>query len=253
MDENTVRRLVALNREFYQTFAPFFSATRMRLQPGVVKILGGIPLDANILDLGCGNGELAGALVHRGHQGWYLGLDFSAELIEIAREKLAPRSNFAFIQGNLASPGWGSQVYETAEPQIGVSNFDIIFSFAALHHLPGRDLQVGTLQKIHSLLQPDGFFIHSNWQFLNSKRLRKRTQSWDEIGLSPEDVGPGDYLLDWRQGGRGLRYVHHFDEDELGALAAETGFIVVDTFYSDGEGDNLGLYQVWEAAVRPLV
>jgi len=56
----------------------------------------------------------------------------------------------------------------------------------------------------------------------------------------------GDYLLDWRSGGRGLRYVHHFDEAELNALAAASRFRVQETFYADGEGGRLGLYQVWE-------
>ncbi len=59
-------------------------------------------------------------------------------------------------------------------------------------------------------------------------------------------MDPGDYLLDWRRGGEGLRYVHHFSPEELAELAAETGFRVLETFWSDGEGGNLGLYQVWE-------
>jgi SAM-dependent methyltransferase len=250
MNESTVRRLVALNSKFYQTFASYFSDTRLRLQPGVVKILEDVSSDANILDLGCGNGELARALARQGHQGRYLGLDFSAELIEIARDKLDAHSNYAFIRGDLAALDWDLQVYEFAESQMVKSNFDIVFAFAALHHLPGRDLHGKTLQKIHALLQQNGRFTHSNWQFLNSPRLRKRIQPWEEIDLISEDVDPGDYLLDWRQGGRGLRYVHHFDENELGALAEETGFIVADSFYSDGEGGNLGLYQVWKKAIR---
>jgi len=60
-------------------------------------------------------------------------------------------------------------------------------------------------------------------------------------------VDAGDYLLDWRSGGEGLRYVHHFGEAELRELAATTGFQVKEVFYSDGETGNLGLYQVWEA------
>ena len=58
-------------------------------------------------------------------------------------------------------------------------------------------------------------------------------------------MDPGDYLLDWRSGGQGLRYVHHFSREELGALAAAYGFEVVETFESDGEGGRLGLYGVW--------
>ncbi|HNT25279.1 MAG TPA: hypothetical protein PKM21_12980, partial [Anaerolineales bacterium] len=56
---------------------------------------------------------------------------------------------------------------------------------------------------------------------------------------------PGDYLLDWRQGGRGLRYVHAFGPAELARLAEQTGFVSLESFYSDGEGGRLGLYQVW--------
>ena len=99
------------------------------------------------------------------------------------------------------------------------------------------------------MLTASGRFIHSNWQFLNSERLRKRIHPWEEIGLSDSQVDPGDYLLDWRRGGFGLRYVHHFREGELNRLAAESGFKVVETFYSDGETGNLGLYQDWRMKI----
>jgi hypothetical protein len=64
--------------------------------------------------------------------------------------------------------------------------------------------------------------------------------------MSASEVDAGDYLLDWRSGGKGLRYVHQFDEKELGALAKESSFRIMDTFHSDGESGNLGLYQIWK-------
>ncbi len=66
------------------------------------------------------------------------------------------------------------------------------------------------------------------------------------IGLATADVDINDYLLDWRHGGRGLRYLHYFSEAELNDLAFASGFRAAETFYSDGEGGRLGLYQVWE-------
>jgi len=246
MDEKTTGKLLALNREFYQTFASYFSATRMRLQPGVKKILVSTPLEANILDLGCGNGELSRSLVQNGHQGLYFGLDFSTALLEIAHEGLSDFQNFIFIQGDLGSPDWDSQVKQCASKHIPNTQFDLVFSFAAFHHLPGSHIHIQSFQKIHELLKTGGRLIHSNWQFLNSDRLRKRIQPWSAINLTPEDIDPGDYLLDWRQGGYGLRYVHHFNQDELTSLAQKTGYRVVESFHSDGEGGNLGLYQVWE-------
>jgi hypothetical protein len=88
-------------------------------------------------------------------------------------------------------------------------------------------------------------FVHSEWQFLNSERLRSRIQPWQAAGLSEDDVEPGDYLLDWRQGGQGLRYVHHFSLEELAELADATGFQIAESFHSDGDGARLGLYQIW--------
>src|SRR5574341_200472 len=103
------------------------------------------------------------------------------------------------------------------------------------------------IQAARKCLAAGGAFIHSEWQFLNSTRWRGRIQPWELIGLEAGEVDTGDTLLDWRSGGHGLRYVHHFNEDELANLAGGSGFQVSETFYSDGEGGRLGLYQVWKA------
>ncbi len=81
---------------------------------------------------------------------------------------------------------------------------------------------------------------------MDSPRLRTRIVPWSEIDIDESDVEMGDYLLDWRRGGYGLRYVHYFSEEELQELADNIGFLVSKTYYSDGEGGRLGLYQVWE-------
>lgn len=240
MNSEIVKKLIELNQQFYQTFATEFSATRARLQPGVIQILEQIPPNANILDLGCGNGELARTLAERGHSGHYTGLDFSAELLDVARTGSQGFSNISFARADLSTSEWSSP-FTTQNSQ-----FDLILAFATLHHLPGRELHIETLRKTHSLLNPSGRFVHSNWQFLNSPRLKARIQPWDEIGLKNEQVDQGDYLMDWRRGGYGLRYVHHFSEDELQALAKDSNFRITDSFYSDGQEGNLGLYQVWE-------
>lgn len=245
MDEQTIEKLVTLNRKFYQTFATKFSTTRMRIQPGVKRILETLPMDQNILDLGCGNGEFAHILAGRGYRGVYLGLDFSNELLEIARDKLTGVSRFSFIQGELGAANWYKEIGNHPSVKNIGGKFDVILAFATLHHLPGLQLHIQTCLNANHLLEPEGRFIHSNWQFMNSERLQKRIQPWAEIGLEPGDVDPGDYLLDWRLGGRGLRYVHLFTPDELSALARRTGFKLEDSFFSDGDGGNLGLYQIW--------
>ena len=213
----------------------------MRLQPGVRRILTGLPIEARILDLGCGNGELWRALAESGHQGNYVGLDSSDELLQIAVSSKPPskRNSAIFIQADISATDWEAKL-----PEI---KFDVILAFAVLHHIPGGPLRSRILRTVHRLLAPGGVYIHSVWQFLNSARLQKRIQPWERIDLRREQVDSGDCLLDWRRGGYGLRYVHHFTDEELALLANMSGFHIESAFLSDGEGGKLGLYQIWKA------
>jgi len=274
-------RLIALNRKFYTAFGESFSATRGRIQPGVRRVLGLLQGDETILDLGCGNGELARTLARDGHRGAYLGLDFSLPLLSDAdsvpegfsaefREVDLTSPNLSVIasrrrwRGNLPvmrrllrryaprlwpTPQFRADALSGRTASRGERSrndtFDIIFSFATLHHIPSNEIRLDILKTIYSLLADDGRFIHSNWQFLNSPRLRGRVQKWSGAGLTESDVDKNDYLLDWRSGGTGLRYVHHFSKAELAELAESSGFEIVETFNSDGKEGNLAVYQEW--------
>jgi tRNA (uracil-5-)-methyltransferase TRM9 len=237
MNASTAARLLALNKQFYQTFGREFAATRQRLQPGVRRILESVDRHETLLDLGCGSGELARQLARRDFAGQYLGLDFSRPLLEEVGH-LPP--NFTFLEADLTGE-WQAEIVRLCP-----SSFSLITAFAVLHHIPSHEMRLSLLEKVRALLTRGGRFIHSEWQFLSSEKWRRRIQPWSEAGLTQAEVDPGDYLLDWRGGRRGLRYVHAFDEAELQALAAASGFEVRETFYSDGENGRLGVYQVWE-------
>ncbi len=244
MKPETAQKLLNVNRQFYQTFANQFSATRQRIQPGVRKILERLPKEISILELGCGNGELPVQLSRKNHRGYYLGMDFSSPLLELAQEinqQVAnkPSLEVQFRSADLASPNW--------DAGLSKNKFKYILAFAVLHHIPGEELRTQIMQKVRRLIEYNGLFIHSEWQFLNSPRLVARIQPWSRLGLSEIHVDPGDYLLDWRHGGSGLRYVHFFQMDELQQLAESCGFQVVETFYSDGLEKRLGIYQIWQA------
>ena len=239
MEQEVCQRLLWLNNQFYQTFAIQFSATRQRLQPGVRRMIQTFPNPARILDIGCGNGELARQLAARGQQGEYIGLDNSPGLLEIARltSPSGTKLETVFHQADLSKPDW--------DKVLGDMAFDVIFAFAVLHHIPGENLREEIISKLAARLAGCGVFIHSEWQFMNSQRLRERIQPWETINLLDTQVDPGDYLLDWRGGGSGLRYVHQFSSPELTRLAENAGLCVQSEFNSDGENGQLGLYQVW--------
>ena len=275
MRQSALERLLALNREFYQSFAEPFSETRSRLQSGVLRALEELPPQASVLDLGCGNGELAAELQRRGHSGPYVGLDSSEPLLELARRQDIPPS-WRFVQADLTAADWPAtalaglaalmRMASSGRMQEGLSaqseepgsdqaaqpghpeTFQQVFAFAVLHHIPGDELRTRLLRQVHGLMAPGGRLTLSVWNFLASPRLRRRILPWREAGLAEGELDPGDYLLDWRHGGRGLRYVHHFTEPELSELAAASGFGLADSYLADGESGVLGRYQVWEPA-----
>lgn len=235
MKKEIINKIIAINSQFYQTFGNEFSATRGRIQSGVHKILTGIGRNHTILDLGCGNGEFARQLADAGHTAPYLGVDFSLPLLTDAAcvpEDFPAR----FRVLDITSADW----------QLNADNWSLITAFAVLHHIPGEETRLQILKNVYKYLANDGQFIFSNWQFLNSERLRKRILSWDLVNIPESELDEGDYLLDWRRGGFGIRYVHHYSEGELARLAEKSGFNIIDSFYSDGATGNLGLYQIWE-------
>ncbi|MDP1539257.1 MAG: class I SAM-dependent methyltransferase [Moraxellaceae bacterium] len=235
MHSSIAKQLIELNRRFYDQFGDSFSATRQRLQPGVKKILATIRADESVLDLGCGNGHFLRELHGRGHKAALLGVDFSLPLLREAES--AP--GVEFREADL------SQLSVNSDQSLITVHWSLITAFATLHHIPSQETRLDILKTVKTWLKPDGKFILSNWQFLNSEKLKARIQPWSRVGLSDGDVDAGDYLLDWRSGGEGLRYAHHFSAEELLGLAGQVGMRVEASFLSDGENGRLGLYQVW--------
>ncbi len=237
MNSLTAQRLLAINHEFYNRFGDQFSATRQRLQPGVKKILDSIQEDVSVLDLGCGNGHFLREISKRGHKQPLLGVDFSLPLLRDAESapgvifREVDLSQLSAVSDQLSAPG----------------SWDVITMFATLHHIPSTEMRLDILRTVKKLLKPAGKFILSNWQFLNSAKLKSRIQPWDRVGINENDLDQDDYLLDWRSGGEGLRYAHHFSAQELRGLAGQVEMRVTASFPSDGDGGNLGLYQVWES------
>jgi len=241
MEPEMVEKLLRLNQEFYATYAHSFAATRHNVQPGVQRLIPQIMQANMVLDLGCGNGNLAELLKSAGVCGSYVGVDENAYFLEQAETAVqgAASGCYTFRQGSLANCSWLELI----------DHADAICSFAALHHLPGSELHQQLFSSISATLSPNGRFFLSCWQVLGNQRLEKHLVAWSPLGIADETMDKTDLLMDWRADpGKpaGLRYIHHFSAPELQALGESQGLVLQDEFFSDGKEGNLGLYQVWQ-------
>jgi len=244
MNKETTERLLALNRDFYANFARPFAGSRPVSDPALVSILPHVPQRASVLDVGCGNGRLALLLDRERHGAIYLGVDAVPELVELARAQAGQLTSISaqFRVADVTRPGWNKSLPGTL-PLLR-TGFDCVVALAVLHHIPGFDLRLQVLRDIASLLEPDGCLILSTWQFLDNERMRRKIVDWAEVSIAEDTLEPGDYLLDWKREGRGLRYCHLVDEAEVQRLAGESGLRVRETFRAGGREGNLSLFAI---------
>jgi len=229
MDSATAAALDRITRDFYRTVAPEFSASRERLNEGIVRAFTGLPSPSSVLDLGCGDGRVglawaAGQLPVAWSAGCrYVGVDQSGALLG-ARAPW-PRG-LEPVEGDLAGP-WPK------------GPFDVVCCFAALHHVAGRRFRRELMERIGRTVAPGGTWAISVWRFLHLERYRARLVEWERVGVDPAALEPGDVLLDWRRGPAALRYVHHYDRVELEEDLEGAGLGPAEIWAGDG---GLGLY-----------
>ena len=118
----------------------------------------------NILDIGCGTGELLEKLTKTHPQAKLTGIDLSAAMLKHAKEKLPKSINL--LQGNAATLPLKS------------NSFDLIFSLSSFHYWQN---QTQALQEVFRVLKSDGNFILTDWckDFLSIRLIEKHLRNKD--------------------------------------------------------------------------
>jgi SAM-dependent methyltransferase len=238
MSNEVTRRLLDLNRAFYDHFAEEFAATRAKPQPGFHRLLDYLlePC-ASLLDVGCGGGRFGAFVLEHRDLERYVGVDFSRRMMAMSPQD--PR--FVYHERVIGQEGFLD----------GLGRFEAVACLAALQHIPGSDRRTKALAEMGRHLAPGGRLLISTWQFLDSERQRKKIAPWSAAGLTVNDVEQHDYLLTWKRGGRGLRYVAYIGPDEVNRMTAVGGLEVIAQFHSDGLEGNLNLYTVCKRREAP--
>ena len=242
MNTETLNKLLKINQDFYNGYAKSFSTSRYSIQPGIKKLFPQLLSAESILDLGCGNGNLAKALVQEDFKGGYLGVDNSPALLQdgFAAIPESEKERFVFQQVDLAK-----DFNSLAED----GPFDAIVSFAVIHHFPAEPYLERFFSFAAQNLQADGIVAFSCWQVKNSSRHKNRILPWSTLDIDQNELRSDDLLLDWRADPKQAalyRYVHHYNEEGLDEVGVKSGLTKINEYFSDGKEGNLALYHVWE-------
>ena len=153
-----------------------------RRAEGESVLLEHVPRDARrILDLGTGDGRLLALLQIDRREMLGVGLDFSALMLEAARERFAGDERIELVAHDLAQP----------LPARG--RFDAVVSSMAIHHLE-HERKRSLYAEVLELLEPGGVF--ANFEHVASPTRRLHLAFFAAVGEPLEDEDPSDRLLD---------------------------------------------------------
>ena len=140
-----------------------------------------------ILDLGCGDGVLAAAVLDRFPGATAIGVDFSPAMLDAARVRFQTRrDDVRWVALDYADPAWVNAV-------AGVGPFDVIVSGFSIHHQPdARKRRI--YQDCLDLLAPGGVFL--NLEHVSSG------SAWDEAAAETQMI---DHLHAYARAGGDAR------------------------------------------------
>ncbi len=148
-------RIKDLVKKAYNSIAGEFDQTRKVQWLEFHEFLEYVESNVKVLDLGCGNGRVYELLKPKKVN--YLGIDNSSGLIEKARVN---HSNANF------------ELADMVDLDLPNDSFDVIFSIASFHHIPGRKLCKKAVNEMHRVLKKDGILILTVWNLFQLKYLK---------------------------------------------------------------------------------
>jgi tRNA (uracil-5-)-methyltransferase TRM9 len=235
MTPETARALARINDEFYRRHARLFASKRDRPWPGMRRVLGELPAPPRrVLDVGCGHGRFARLLRELGVEASYQGVDASAELLELARQRddLVAGAQFAHLD-----------VIENADA-LPAGPFDLIGVFGVIHHVPGEAARAALLRELAARLTAGGTLAVAFWR-RSAEEDEKRRVPWERAGVDARELEPGDRLLRFDTDASVYRFSHFADEPELARLARSLALPLALRFDSDGAGGISNAYLLW--------
>ena len=165
--------------------------------------------NANVLDLGCGNGRLFYSLKEKCVN--YIGLDNSTGLLKQAKENLKGE-DVKLISGDFLNI------------PLEDNSVDIICAVASFHHLPSNEIRLQALKEMKRVLSPNGKVFISVWNLYQKKYIKFIFESLFRLGKY-------EFADTFIKLGGVKRYYHAFTPWSLSKLISKSEFKLVEKHY----------------------
>jgi ubiquinone/menaquinone biosynthesis C-methylase UbiE len=167
---------------------------RRQVLPPIVAHARGRARPLRVLEIACGTGSAGAQLVRALPDASYTGVDLSPFYIDLARERLGPSGQAAFVVAN------------AEELPLRGESFDAVFSVYLFHELP-RNARRKVWSEMRRVLRPGGCLVI-------------------EDSLQPQDAGELAVLLERFPEDMHEPFYRDYCRDDLAAGLAEAGFHV---------------------------
>lgn len=202
----------------YDLIADKFSSTRsfMWRDLGFVKDL--VKPSDRVLDFGCGNGRLAGFLNNNYKE--FVGVDISQKLIDIAKQKYSSEKT-KFIKIN---PLFNRLPFDD-------NYFDVIFSIAVFHHLPGEEYRLKVAKELYRVLKPGGKLAVSVWNLWQRRFWKYHLEAIKNKMLGKSELDSRDLYISFKAGEKVFqRYHHAYTKNRIKKQIQGAGFVSINFF-----------------------
>ena len=157
--------------------ADFYETGERTIAEEILTDMGNIcqgtaPEQMKVLEIGCGAGRLTRALSKV--FGQVHAVDVSAEMIQVARTKLADRPNVQLYVNN--------GVDLSVLPPM---TFDFAFSFIVFQHIPSLEVIASYCREVAARLRPGGLF---KFQVQGYKEMTESHDTWLGVGISEQEA-----------------------------------------------------------------
>lgn len=130
-----------------------------------------------IVDLGFGSGRVEEQIFRQREDAQILGIDSSAAMINLARQRLAPwAGQWKAVQHDLAA---------IDSVELPAAAYQIAISVQVLHHLK-QDAQQRLHRWTHRILEPGGWFLLIDKRALADEDLAPYEFAWDALEQNPQ-------------------------------------------------------------------